>query len=554
MNCCVSIFKNNSIIKAIDNPRVKTGFTVLLKVIGSFGIAYIKSEKTREQWAFAFKNKKAKHVKVKGKNLSKIDKPLVKIPVQASLQSGQDTPKLSSVPSDISIDLIKVPSESQIRFAKPFVFNLFGHEIREEEEDTEERRVEEALRYRSIVQDVFDENAYEQSLFDETLDKTSKLAAELFEQRNHLPSSNALNIASNYSDRLFKEMLFKRTLASFLELKIRASKGFHYLLKVEPPKATKELFGSHLYMTRLDDKVTYLAKLALLGQGSSNRVYLAVNILEGRVCVMRELIVQDGEEQGALAKEVELHQEIYGIEELSSKVVKIWASFQNVLILSLANRGSLSSAIRNNLFTESQKKEILIQIITFLQNFHDYGFVYGDLKSANILIHVSSSGAIEVKFADFGGSYKEGQLPKNVITLSYMAPELYVEQGQTNQLTDLWVLGLIMYEMKYRQDSDERGTDYLPEFINSALKSYNRFVPETGYAANKIIREALLTPEKYFDVSNAYDALMMGFLAFKPEERISPEEALELLHDVPLSSFSRKFKETPKLSSNLINN
>ncbi len=91
--------------------------------------------------------------------------------------------------------------------------------------------------------------------------------------------------------------------------------------------------------------------------------------------------------------------------------------------------------------------DFAIQTCEGLQAAHEKGIVHRDIKSANVMITAKG----QVKIMDFGLARlsnrtritRQGASPG---TPSYMAPELF-EAGEADQRSDIWSLGVLIYEM-----------------------------------------------------------------------------------------------------------
>lgn len=91
--------------------------------------------------------------------------------------------------------------------------------------------------------------------------------------------------------------------------------------------------------------------------------------------------------------------------------------------------------------------ELVIQICEGLQAAHQAGIVHRDIKPENIVIHKEN----RVKILDFGLARVENvtRLTKESSTLGtlyYMSPE-QLQGMQVDQRTDIWSLGVVLYEM-----------------------------------------------------------------------------------------------------------
>ncbi len=133
------------------------------------------------------------------------------------------------------------------------------------------------------------------------------------------------------------------------------------------------------------------------------------------------------------------------------------------------------------------------QVCESLEEAHAQGIIHRDLKPTNIHLEHTSDDPDYVKVLDFGiakivrGSEHDSQDITNVGqmigTLDYMSPEQMVG-GQVTGQTDIYTLGIVMYEMI-------AGTRPFPESTTAtgALAAMLRTTPEPLYLRSPIPRE-----------------------------------------------------------------
>ncbi|KAG0245059.1 copper transport protein ctr1 [Actinomortierella wolfii] len=110
------------------------------------------------------------------------------------------------------------------------------------------------------------------------------------------------------------------------------------------------------------------------------------------------------------------------------------------------------------------KSRIAQEIVRGLAYIHEVGILHRDLKSANVLL----TGQLEAKLADFNLSThmiatgNKGLVEENAIgTYRWMAPELLVANPRYSTKSDVYALGMVMWEMAadctkpYRSMSDQ---------------------------------------------------------------------------------------------------
>jgi len=109
---------------------------------------------------------------------------------------------------------------------------------------------------------------------------------------------------------------------------------------------------------------------------------------------------------------------------------------------------------------ESTAIEILTGILAGLQFIHEQGIIHRDLKPSNILLGLSKSGRLVPKIGDFGIAKLENRPDEDsgfTSTLTqtqsmfgspaYMAPELFDSATSASTKSDLYAVGILLYEI-----------------------------------------------------------------------------------------------------------
>lgn len=116
-----------------------------------------------------------------------------------------------------------------------------------------------------------------------------------------------------------------------------------------------------------------------------------------------------------------------------------------------ADGGDLQTKIKkvkeeNSYLTEDQVLNYFTQICLAIKHLHDRKILHRDLKSQNIFL--TKSGI--VKLGDFGIAKVLSHTKENVQTIVgtpyYLSPEI-VENKPYNYKSDIWSLGILLYEM-----------------------------------------------------------------------------------------------------------
>lgn len=195
--------------------------------------------------------------------------------------------------------------------------------------------------------------------------------------------------------------------------------------------------------------ISHYKILEKLGEGGMGVVYkaedtrlkrtVALKFLPGdltRDAEAKERFVQEAQAAAALS-----HQNICTIHEVDE------ADGRSFIAMEYIDGQSLREKIKSGPPKVDEAVDIAIQVAEGLREAHERGIVHRDIKSANIM--VTSGG--HVKIMDFGLAKLVGQsIPAEfgmtLGTLSYMSPE-QVGGGEVDHRTDIWSLGVVLYEM-----------------------------------------------------------------------------------------------------------
>lgn len=97
----------------------------------------------------------------------------------------------------------------------------------------------------------------------------------------------------------------------------------------------------------------------------------------------------------------------------------------------------------------------LIQVCEAIGEAHDAGIIHRDLKPANLFLIQRPSGKPCIKVLDFGISKQSGRADSNDLTgtgailgsPAYMSPEQMIRSKTVDFRTDIWAMGVILYEL-----------------------------------------------------------------------------------------------------------
>ena len=184
-------------------------------------------------------------------------------------------------------------------------------------------------------------------------------------------------------------------------------------------------------------------------------------------------------------------------------------------------------------------KNYFRQIVTALKICHDHNILHRDLKPSNILISSNN----DVKLADFGLSTNLSNSPKNktikVSTPGYRAPELLLGDKNYGFPSDVWSLGVILFQMitglQLFIPANSSDIAQLTSIVNILGKPNEEDYPQINTLPNAQILQSIndcesqllqILQEALTDDFVDAIPLIEGILRFNPEERLTLDDIL----------------------------
>jgi serine/threonine protein kinase len=208
--------------------------------------------------------------------------------------------------------------------------------------------------------------------------------------------------------------------------------------------------------------------LRRLGAGGMGHVYLALDTRLGRHAALKFLSPRLKDDPEMLAR---LQQEARTASSLNHpNILTIYdiaeAAGEPFIASEFVEGTTLRHALERNLVEPAAAVDIALQVTSALIAAHDAGIVHRDLKPANIMLRPDGL----VKVIDFGlakfaaggympPSYEPVTTPGAIAgTVQYMSPE-QARGEPLDHRTDIWSLGVILYEMLSRRHPFEGDTE-----------------------------------------------------------------------------------------------
>ena len=201
-----------------------------------------------------------------------------------------------------------------------------------------------------------------------------------------------------------------------------------------------------------------------LGEGGMGVVYKATDTKLDRPVALKFLaphLLRDDEGRKRFAREAKAaasldHPNICTVDEIDE------ADGRTFIVMAFLEGRPLSERIAAGPLKLPEALSTAIQIAEGLEAAHEKGIVHRDIKPDNVMLMAGSRGLL--KIMDFGpaqlaGSSKLTRGGSTLGTMSYMSPE-QAEGADTDRRTDIWALGVVLYEMAagqlpFRGDFDQ---------------------------------------------------------------------------------------------------
>jgi len=249
-------------------------------------------------------------------------------------------------------------------------------------------------------------------------------------------------------------------------------------------------------------------RLKLIGQGSFGKAYLARDLASDELCVMKQIRMSA---MDAKARDTAVREAIALRKVIHPNVVRFRQVFMRsgwlCLVMEFADGGDLCTAVKERAkqgaaFEEGSVLECFAQVADAVRHVHALRMIHRDIKSRNIFLCRSGKALL----GDFGlvrvleSTCALAQT--RVGTPYYLSPEI-VRKQPYSYLTDVWSLGVLLYEMTALTRPFQGTLQTLPEIICKG-----EYAP---IAAN---------------YSDGLRDLIAGMLAVDPKRRIDLAESL----------------------------
>lgn len=234
--------------------------------------------------------------------------------------------------------------------------------------------------------------------------------------------------------------------------------------------------------------------LKIIGKGGMGQVFLAKHPTLKRNIILKQLKLRDKESKERFLREAKVM-----LEFRNDNIVQVYDHFKEGTSTYIAMEFVDGKAL-NEVIQENEMIPVELALFMFYQaalglfHAHSKKVIHRDIKPHNILI--SEHGT--VKIVDFGIAKSKTIEDKGqaltatgtvVGTPAYMAPEQFSTTQEITQQTDIYALGIVLYEMitGVRPYKNEFSSEVMEAITKGRFRSASKYVKNLPAIARKIL-------------------------------------------------------------------
>lgn len=191
---------------------------------------------------------------------------------------------------------------------------------------------------------------------------------------------------------------------------------------------------------------------SILGSGQYGTVYTARHQSEGHVVALKVLspqLVHDAKvrrrfvREGYASRRFDHHNVVHCLEASETDAERPWIAFELI-------RGVTLSRLLQEPVALARRIGWLSQLLSGIRHMHNRGAVHRDIKPGNIMVEVDEEGRDRVVVVDLGLAHfsdLESVSRAEEGTPSHLAPELVVTGAQPTIQSDLYSIGVVLFQM-----------------------------------------------------------------------------------------------------------
>jgi eukaryotic-like serine/threonine-protein kinase len=248
--------------------------------------------------------------------------------------------------------------------------------------------------------------------------------------------------------------------------------------------------------------VSHYRVLESLGTGGMGAVYLAEDTRLPRKVALKFIAESGASDPLARERLLREAEAASALDHPSIATIYEVGDFGEHLFIAMAYYPgeTLQTRLQRGALTADEAAGITEQLAQGVAHAHAAGVVHRDLKPGNIIITTAG----QVKILDFGLAKQvgaEGETQSaltghgvTVGTLSYMSPEQARAAGAVDQRTDIWSLGVVLFEMLTgrRPFGGATATAILSSLLTDPVPAVRSLAPEAPAELARIVERALV--------------------------------------------------------------
>jgi serine/threonine protein kinase len=292
---------------------------------------------------------------------------------------------------------------------------------------------------------------------------------------------------------------------------------------------------------------------SIIGKGGMGEVYLARHSTLKRDIILKRLKIRDKESQQRFLREAKVM-----LEFRHDNIVQVFDHFKEGTSTYIAMEYVKGMAL-NEIIAENEMLPPELALFIFYQaamglhHAHTKNVVHRDIKPHNILISVSG----DIKIADFGIAAKrsndtDGLTATGTIigTPAYMSPEQYSSTKDVTYQSDIYSLGVVLYEMLtgVRPFKNEYSSDVIEAIARGKYTPVGKYVNKLPLIARRLLAHTF-TPSTFRRYNTLLPAIKMLRRYFKKYNIFEIKDAVRRLMLKRKNIYESNFLQSVKKQS-----
>lgn len=311
---------------------------------------------------------------------------------------------------------------------------------------------------------------------------------------------------------------------------IQRQRTLHYHFK----QTTKEISTSIMSDSLIGEQIDGYRIQEVLGHGGMGVVYKAEDVALSRVVAMKRVDPKLADDQAFLRR---FRSEARALARIDSPyIVKIYTLRQTeiglVIVMEYVEGRTLKQCIEPEGMNWREALPLIHQMLTAIDHAHGAGVVHRDIKPQNILLtDIVLAHGTRVKVTDFGlAKVNTSGDPSRTVTrnvygsLNYMSPEQVKGNGQVDHRSDIYSMGMTIYEMLAgRLPFEEGSTEYtiMRTIVERDLPPLETFVSDIPQPIVDIVEKSIRKdPSRRFESAAAMQAAVERFNNSPAHDRV----------------------------------